>query len=115
MSAPDLVAEARAAAPPKAETLGRIADLLARNGIDVDDIGRVQKVNLWHGFMKDADGAGGVGGAGGASKSTRIGTTCSAWSRTVGICSSAHSATPCSTAMIMTTARRCIGARPARP
>lgn len=56
MSAPDLVAEARAAAPPKAETLGRIADLLARNGIDVDDIGRVQKVNLWQGFMKDADG-----------------------------------------------------------
>ena len=51
-----LVAEARAAAPPKAETLGRIADLLERNGISVDDIGRVQKVNLWQGFMKDADG-----------------------------------------------------------
>lgn len=53
---PDLVAEARATAPPKAETLGRIADLLERNGISIDDIGRVQKVNLWQGFMKDADG-----------------------------------------------------------
>lgn len=42
--------------PPKAETLGRIADLLERNGISVDDIGRVQKVNLWQGFLKDADG-----------------------------------------------------------
>lgn len=51
-----LVDEARTAAPPKAETLGRIADLLERNGISVDDIGRVQKVNLWQGFMKDADG-----------------------------------------------------------
>ena len=40
----------------KAATLGKIADLLERNGIDVDDIGRVQKVNLWQGFHKDADG-----------------------------------------------------------
>lgn len=42
--------------PPKGETLGKIADLLARNGIEVDDIGRVQKVNLWQGFMKGEDG-----------------------------------------------------------
>lgn len=53
---PDLVAEARATAPPKAETLGRIADLLERNGISIDDIGRVQKVNLWQGFMKNSEG-----------------------------------------------------------
>lgn len=33
--------------PPNREVLGRIADLLARNGIEVDDIGRVQKMNLW--------------------------------------------------------------------
>ena len=44
------------AAPPKAQVLGKIADLLERNGIDVDDIGRVQKVNLWQGFMKGEDG-----------------------------------------------------------
>ena len=42
--------------PTKASTLGKIAELLERNGIDVDDIGRVQKVNLWQGFHKDADG-----------------------------------------------------------
>ena len=40
----------------KTSTLGKIADLLERNGIDVDDIGRVQKVNLWQGFHKDAEG-----------------------------------------------------------
>ena len=42
--------------PSKTATLGKIADLLERNGIDVDDIGRVQKVNLWQGFHKDNDG-----------------------------------------------------------
>ena len=50
------LAERTVNAPPKAETLGRIADLLERNGISVDDIGRVQKVNLWQGFMKGEDG-----------------------------------------------------------
>jgi hypothetical protein len=47
---------AKPSLPPKAQTLGKIADLLERNGIDVDDIGRVQKVNLWQGFHKDNDG-----------------------------------------------------------
>ena len=47
---------AAATVPSKAATLGKIAELLERNGIDVDDIGRVQKVNLWQGFHKDADG-----------------------------------------------------------
>lgn len=54
-----LADEARALSeslPTKTATLGKIADLLERNGIDVDDIGRVQKVNLWQGFHKDADG-----------------------------------------------------------
>lgn len=51
-----LNAERLATPPPKSETLGRIADLLERNGISVDDIGRVQKVNLWQGFMRGEDG-----------------------------------------------------------
>lgn len=37
-------------------TLGKIADLLDRSGIDVDDVGRVQKVNVWQGFYKDKAG-----------------------------------------------------------
>lgn len=44
------------ATPPKAQVLGKIADLLERNGIEVDDIGRVQKLNLWQGFMRGEDG-----------------------------------------------------------
>ena len=39
-----------------AGTLSKIAELLERNGIAVEDIGRVQKVNVWQGFHKDADG-----------------------------------------------------------
>lgn len=38
------------------ETLGKIADLLDRSGIDIADVGRVQKMNVWQGFHKDADG-----------------------------------------------------------
>ena len=41
---------------PPTVALGKLADLLERNGITVDDIGRVAKVNLWQGFHKDADG-----------------------------------------------------------
>lgn len=36
--------------------LGKIADLLDRNGISVDDVGRVENINLWQGFYKDEDG-----------------------------------------------------------
>lgn len=36
--------------------LGKIAELLDRNGIAVEDIGRVEKVSIWQGFYKDADG-----------------------------------------------------------
>ena len=56
MSDPFTQALANATVPSKTATLGKIADLLERNGIDVDDIGRVQKVNLWQGFHKDNDG-----------------------------------------------------------
>lgn len=38
------------------EQIGRLAELLERSGIDVDDIGRVEKINVWQGFYKDADG-----------------------------------------------------------
>lgn len=38
------------------ETLGKIAELLDRSGIDIADVGRVQKMNVWQGFHKDADG-----------------------------------------------------------
>jgi hypothetical protein len=42
--------------PPKKETLGKIADLLERNGIDVDDVGRIERMNFWQGFHKDEAG-----------------------------------------------------------
>ena len=41
-----------------AERLGRIAELLAKSGIDPDDIGKVKAVKLseWQGLTKDAEG-----------------------------------------------------------
>lgn len=36
--------------------LGKLADLLERNGISTDDIGAVHRVNLYQGFHKTADG-----------------------------------------------------------
>lgn len=33
--------------PDKRKVLGQIADLLERNGIDVEDIGKVHRVNVW--------------------------------------------------------------------
>lgn len=57
------LADALADGPPerepskgKREVLGKIAELLERSGIDVEDVGRVQKVNLHQGFYKDDDG-----------------------------------------------------------
>ena len=40
------------------KVLGQIADLLKRNGIDVEDIGKVHRVNVWQGMakIKDDDG-----------------------------------------------------------
>ncbi len=40
---------------PKAE-LGKLADLLEKSGIDVEDIGKINRVNLWQGFYKDENG-----------------------------------------------------------
>lgn len=42
--------------PPDRKVLGALADLLERNGIDIADVGRVQKVRAWQGFYKDSDG-----------------------------------------------------------
>lgn len=36
--------------------LGKLAELLERNGIVPEDIGKVARVNLWQGFHKDAEG-----------------------------------------------------------
>jgi len=38
------------------ETLGRIAALLERNGIDVDEIGGVKRISLYQSLTKNADG-----------------------------------------------------------
>jgi predicted phosphodiesterase len=43
-------------AQPSTAALGKLAELLERNGIGIDDIGRVAKVNLWQGFHKDDNG-----------------------------------------------------------
>lgn len=40
----------------KRETLGRIAQLLERNGIDVDEIGRVQRISLYQSLTKNEEG-----------------------------------------------------------
>ncbi len=47
--------EARQPEAPKA-ILGKLADLLSRNGIDVEDIGKIARVNLWQGMSKDEEG-----------------------------------------------------------
>lgn len=38
------------------ERLGKLVDLLERSGINPDEIGRVERVNLWQGFLKDNEG-----------------------------------------------------------
>ena len=47
-----------AAAGPnvKREALGKLADLLDRKGISIDEIGRVTRVSLYQSMMKNADG-----------------------------------------------------------
>lgn len=44
--------------PPvnRKSVLGKLAELLDRNGIDVDDVGKIAKVNLWQGMSKGEDG-----------------------------------------------------------
>lgn len=46
------------AGPPQSakERIGKLADLLQRSGIDVDDIGKVDKIRVWQGFYKDDNG-----------------------------------------------------------
>lgn len=51
--------EFEAALDPKTarrKVLGQLADLLERNGIGVEDIGNVHRVNVWQGFYKDKQG-----------------------------------------------------------
>lgn len=38
------------------ESLGKIAELLERSGVDLDTVSRVKTVKAWQGFLKDADG-----------------------------------------------------------
>jgi len=42
--------------PAKTITLGKIAELLERNGIDIDEIGRVQRISLYQSLIKNDDG-----------------------------------------------------------
>jgi hypothetical protein len=44
------------AAKNSGKTLGKLAELLDRSGNDPDDISRVQRVNVWQGFMRGQDG-----------------------------------------------------------
>ena len=38
------------------KNLNKILDILERNGIDLDDVGKVQRINLYQGFYKDDEG-----------------------------------------------------------
>ena len=40
----------------KRQTIGKLADLLGRSGIDIDDVDRINRVNLWQGMSKDENG-----------------------------------------------------------
>lgn len=42
--------------PDRRRVLGAIADLLDRNGISTEDIGKVHRLNVWQGFIKDSEG-----------------------------------------------------------
>lgn len=50
------LADELATPPSGTAMLGKLASLLERNGISVDDIGKIAKVNLWQGFHKDESG-----------------------------------------------------------
>lgn len=54
----DLVGELHGATRPGVDkqTLGKLADLLERSGVDLDSVSRVKTVKAWQGFMKDSDG-----------------------------------------------------------
>lgn len=38
------------------DRLGKLVELLERSGINPDEIGRVDKINVWQGFLKDNEG-----------------------------------------------------------
>jgi len=46
----------QARSAPSVATLGKLAELLERSGVSLDDVARVTKVKAWQGFHKDADG-----------------------------------------------------------
>lgn len=57
MSLADKIAtEATATQNVRRESLGKIAELLDRNGIDIDEIGRVQRVSLYQSLTKNDEG-----------------------------------------------------------
>ena len=43
------------ASTTKKQSLGRIAELLERNGIDIDEIGAIKRVSLYQAVTKDSD------------------------------------------------------------
>jgi hypothetical protein len=54
--ADDLLGALAVAPTTRKETLGRIANLLERNGVNLDEIGRVQRISLYQSLTKNADG-----------------------------------------------------------
>jgi hypothetical protein len=38
------------------DRVGKLVQLLQRSGLDVDDIARVERVNVWEGFLKNSEG-----------------------------------------------------------
>lgn len=42
--------------PPPAMALGKIAELLERNGISIEEVGRVQRISLYQTITKDSEG-----------------------------------------------------------
>ena len=45
-----------AAETPKRETLGKIADLLERNGISIEEVGRIQRISVYQSLIKNDEG-----------------------------------------------------------
>lgn len=56
MGLADALASSPSAASVNKDALGKIAALLERNGISVDEVGRVQRVSLYQSLTKNADG-----------------------------------------------------------
>lgn len=51
-----LADEAAVQAAPSRSTIGKLAELLERSGVDLDSVARVKSVKAWQGFMKGDDG-----------------------------------------------------------